>query len=207
MNLAVDGGAGLAQRSCCSQPQSWVRRCALLGSTSDLSIWTGATVLLTLASLGVAVLAAAFSRGRPRARWLGAGLFGLVYLVLAAWERRDLEVWPYLVTDKLLTVADPLLRSVIKGYPDSSDSVAAANARVHRALETPVKMPFADDTPLADVLKHIQEATRRPDGKILAVYIDPTTWVEADIARAQVQRIDFENLALKHSLRLCLGAE
>jgi hypothetical protein len=176
----------------------------LLGSTSDLSIWTGAAVLLTLASLGVAVLAATFSRGRPQARWLGAGLFGLGYLALAVWERPDLEVWPYFVTEKLLAVADPLLRSVIKGYADSSDSVAAANARVHRALETPVKMPFADDMPLEEVLKHIQEATRGPDGKRLAVYIDPISRGEPDISRAQVRAIDLENVALKHSLRRCL---
>ncbi len=45
-------------------------------------IWAGVSFLLTCGLLGLASLAAVYSRGRDREVWLGAALFGFAYLAL-----------------------------------------------------------------------------------------------------------------------------
>jgi hypothetical protein len=178
---------------------------ALLASTSELAVWAGATVFFTFASLGVALFAAAICRGRWRVRWLGAGLFGLVCLGLPALGRRDLEVWPQLLTERFLAAADPLLRVLIRGYPDSSQSVAAADARARRALEIPISAPFRDGESPLKVLEYIQETTRTLDGKTISIDIAPSTRGEMFMSRSYVRRDDFKGVPLAQGLRRCLG--
>jgi hypothetical protein len=177
---------------------------ALLGSTSDFGLWSVATLLVTLGILGLTVLGAVFSRGKPRARWFGAALFGIGYLVLVMLRYPDLEVWPYLATDTLVRAADPWLKRVLPDYADSPESVAVANARVWRLLQKPILMHFHDDATLDDVVKNIRDATRGPDGKRLSIYVD-AVHSHGDVVLINARGVDFEGIPLRRSLQLCLA--
>ena len=86
-----------------------------------------------------------------------------------------------------------------------SEKDASANARIWKALEEPVSMRIPLDTALDDVLKHIQDATRRPDGTGIPIYIDPLGTQTAEKALTSSVSIDLEGVPLRTTLRLCLG--
>jgi hypothetical protein len=202
---------------------------ALLESTFDNGLWSGMTVLLTLAALGLAFLAAVFARGKRRASWFGAALLGVGYVALVMTRDPDLESWAYLAADTLVRIGSPAFQLVVPSYPGSSQSPAAANARVWKALEKPTSVRFGDahysDEELKliqeanargqiagiyrpgssdELLKLIQEATRRADGKSVPTYIDP--FAGGDIDMNQVAAApDEERLALREKLQRCLG--
>jgi hypothetical protein len=178
---------------------------AALGSTSELSLWTGATLLLTFAVLGLAVLGVVFGRGRRRAQSLGAALFGLGYLILVALGYPDLQAWPYLLSERVANAAEPMLRRVVRGHAGSSTSVAAANARVYHALGKRVPMRFAEATPLEDVLHDVVEAMRDPDGRRLPVYVHPRTASHEMTHGPTVRAIELGHMPLGRGLRLCLA--
>ena len=175
------------------------------GSRSSPGSWVGATFLVTFALLGITVLGAIGDQGKGRQIWLGAAIFGVCYMAMAFGRSLDRETWPSLPTDHLLQTLRPWFPPVVSGFPTSSDGVAAANARIWDTLQRPVPMPFPEDTPLEDVLKHIQASTRATDGKVIAIYIDPIGLQEAEKSMTStVRNIDLEGVPLKTSLRLCL---
>ncbi len=99
-----------------------------------------------------------------------------------------------------------MLRQVHRGYPGSSaENVFAVNAAVFRVLEKRVSFPFPEDTPLEDVLKHLKQSTRGPDGKSINIYVDPIGLQESDkTMTSTVRNIDLENVPVRVGLRACL---
>jgi hypothetical protein len=179
---------------------------ALLGSSSENRLWPGATILLTPAILGIAVLGAVLSRGKSRARWLGAAVFGLGYVALVMLRHPDIEVWPRLVTEALESAADPLLRLVVRGYADSTDSIAAENARVWRALARRIPMRLNNDSDASEVFKYIEDITRDSEGRRISIDFDSTGLHGVSVASIPVAwSIDWEAVPLRTSLRLFLA--
>jgi hypothetical protein len=179
---------------------------ALTGSKWSLGLWAGATFLVTWGLLGIAALGAVFSRGRPRQVWAGAALFGVGYMILAFGRYPDQETWAYLVTDHFLNGLRPGLPPIVSVFPDTSDSTAAANARIMKALEQRLPMKFPNGTPLQNLLSYVRDATRGPDGKGIPIYVDPLGMGEAQAHRdlTYSASIDLEDVALRTSLRLYL---
>jgi hypothetical protein len=176
---------------------------ALLGSTSSVGPWAGAAFLLTSGLLSMTVLGTVSTAGKRRQMWLGAALFGIGYLLLAfgTWN----EVFPALPTEHLLAGLRDYFPAVNIGRAGAGTDVMSANARIWKALNQPVPMPFLDDTPLEDVLNHIKKQTRMPDGKPIPMYLDPIGLQMAEKnPTSTIRNVDLEGLPLKTSLRLCL---
>jgi hypothetical protein len=179
----------------------------VIGSASTPGLWAGATFLGTCGLLGMVVLAFAGAQGTHRQVWLGAALFGIGYMALAFGRSVELETWPSLPTDHLLYDLRRWFPTVASGFPTSSEGIAAANARVHDALEQPVPMRFPKDTPLEDVLKYIKAQTRGPDGKGIPIYVDPIGLQDAERSMSSTVQIDVDGVALRTTLRLCLDQQ
>jgi hypothetical protein len=176
----------------------------LIGSRWAPGFWVGAAFLATCGLLGMTIVGAASARVNRQPLWLGAALFGVGYLILAFGLLPN-GTWPSLPTDYLLQAVRRWFPPVFGGPPESSDGIISANALIWQALEQPVPMPFPEDTPLEDILKHIVAATRGPDGKGIPIYVDPIGLQEAEKSMTSTARgLEFEGVPLKTSLRLCL---
>jgi hypothetical protein len=150
------------------------------------------------------ILACAGAQGRQRQIWLGAALFGIGYMALAFGRSLGQETWPSLPTDHLLYELRRWFPAVASGFSTSSNAIAAANARIRDILERPLPMRFPRDTPLEDVLKYVQAATRGPDGMGIPIYVDPIGLQEVERSMSSTVQIDVEGVALRTSLQLCL---
>jgi hypothetical protein len=171
---------------------------------SSPGIWAGTTFLSTCGLLGMTVLAAVGGQGRRRSMWLGAALFGVGYMTLTFGGSPDSATWPMAPTNHWLNALRRWFPPVASGYPSSSDTVVAANARIHEALEARVPMRFPIETPLEDVLKYIQVATAGPDRKGIPMYVDPIGLQEAEKTVNSTVLVNLEGVPLQTSLRLCL---
>ena len=69
-------------------------------------------------------------------------------------------------------------------------------------LDEPINMPFANETPLEDVLKYIKQATTTEKHPGLPIYVDPVGLLEAERTTNSTVQIDLENVPLRASLRL-----
>ncbi len=173
-------------------------------SRSTPGLWAGGTFLVTCGLLGLAALGAVLDRSRRGDIWLGATLFGCGYLIVALSRTPAPYSEPYVPTDQFLIAIKSWLPRSAQGFFVSSDGVAAANARILRALDQPVPMHFAAETSLDDVLKHIAESTTRPDGKPFPIYIDPIGLSEAEKSMQSTVSLDLEGVPLRTTLYLCL---
>ncbi len=180
---------------------------ALVLSSADLVVWFGATILFTLAILGLAVLGSVFDRGKRRARWLGACLFGLGYAGLMMIGSPELQLWPDRVADAFLRGAEPLMQKVVRGYPElQARSIFAANARATRALERLIAFHFNDPTQLEDVLRYVRRVAVAPDSSMVEIYVNPvglrkvqkTLW-------STVQGVELDDVPIKVALRMILA--
>jgi len=175
-----------------------------LRSRSAPGLWAGATYLGTCALIGLTALGALLDRGRRGEIWLGAMLFGTGYMFLAFGRDPVPYPMPHLPTDQFLIALKPWFPRTAEGFFISSDDVAASNARILKALDEPVSMHFRDETPLEDVLKHIEAAITGPDGKVIPIYLDPIGLQEAERTPQSVVSLDLEGVPLKSTLHLCL---
>jgi len=191
---AVLGLAGLVLHACLG----------LAGLRMAPGLWSGGTFLVTWALIGLAVLGAVYGRGKRRATWLGAALFGAGYMVLIFGPQFDEQPAPRLAANHLLNDLRARLPTVVTEFPASSKSVAAANARIMNALDRSVPMRFPNETPLEDVLTFIKKQTAGPDGSPIAIYVDPAGLNEAEKTLTSPVCINLEGVALKMSLRLAL---
>jgi hypothetical protein len=71
-------------------------------------------------------------------------------------------------------------------------------------LEEPVAMAFANETPLDDVLKYIQQATTAPNRPGIPIYVDPLGLQEADKTLTSTITINLEGVPLRRTLQLAL---
>jgi len=149
-------------------------------------------------------LGAVLDRGRRGEIWLGAALFGAGYMILAFGRDPLPYPMPHLPTDQFLIALKPWLPHAAEGFFAASEDVAAGNARILKALDQPVPMHFRDEATLEDVVKHIEEATKDPDGKAIPIYFDPIGFQEAEKTPQSVVRVDLDGVPLKSTLHLCL---
>jgi hypothetical protein len=177
---------------------------ASAGAILPPGIWAGSTFLLTWFLIGVLALGALVSRARYREAWLGASLFGAGFMVLAFYH--VCERWPGPPTVDLLNEIRPWLPAFANGRRSDPQSVTAANARIHEALNKRVSLHFLEETPLEDVLESIKKATTGADGKIIPIYVDPIGLAEAEKSMTStVVNVDLDGVPLRTSLRLSLA--
>ena len=169
---------------------------------STPGLWAGGTFLVTWGLLGFLALGAILDRTRRGDIWLGATLFGAGYMILAF--GRDPLPSPNLPTDQFLSAIRERLPRSSEGFFVPSKGVAAANARVLKALEQLVPMHFPEETTLEDVLKHVADATKGLDGKNMPIYVDPIGLQEAEKTMMSVVRLDLDGVPLATTLNLCL---
>jgi len=145
---------------------------AVVGMKTAPVLWAGTTVLLTWAVLGLVALSGVFSRGRRRARRLGALLFGAGYLVMVSWHS-GAETWAEMPGNRLLGAVRSYLPDVPTERRATSEGIAGANARLLRVLDQPIRFNFPEETPLEDALHYVSTTVRTPDGLPLPIYVDP----------------------------------
>jgi tetratricopeptide (TPR) repeat protein len=89
-----------------------------------------------------------------------------------------------------------------------SVSLEARDARtqaIYDKLKEPLSMPFAQETPLEDVLKYIQSATQSADlPSGIPIYVDPAGLLEAEKTLQSPITLNLEGVPLRQSLRLLL---
>jgi hypothetical protein len=163
---------------------------AAIESRSAADVWAGAAFLLTCGLLGLAILGALFGAGRSREVCMGAALFGIGYLLLAF--------------GRSSAGTEPFLNAIRPWFPVVPTSIAVSNARILNTLDQPISMSFANETPLDDVLKYIQQATSSPGYSGIPIYVDPLGLQEAERSLNSTIQIDLEGVPLKATLRLCL---
>jgi RNA polymerase sigma factor (sigma-70 family) len=72
-------------------------------------------------------------------------------------------------------------------------------------LEEPISMSFANETPLDDLLKYIQQATTSPTVAGVPIYVDPIGLQEAERSLNSTITIDLEGVPLRRTLQLLLA--
>jgi RNA polymerase sigma factor (sigma-70 family) len=79
-----------------------------------------------------------------------------------------------------------------------------------KKLDEPVAMPFANESPLEDVLKYIKQVTAiagtqgNPGSPGIPIYLDPKGLKEAEVMLSAPVTLDLEGVPLKTTLRLIL---
>jgi hypothetical protein len=175
---------------------------ALIGLGRAPGYTAAAAFFATWCLLGLAVVGAVFGPRGRRAAWLGAALFGIGYMGLI-FRHPDEPNWPHVATDRLLRGLREWFPRIVQEVPDSGDKVAS-NARILKVLDEPIPMRFPNETPLEDVLKAIQAATRGPDDRGIPIYVDPLGLQEAEKTMQAPILIDVEGVPLRSSLNLAL---
>jgi hypothetical protein len=180
---------------------------AIGGARLEPGLWAGSTYLPTWWLLGLTAAGALFGRGRRREFWIGATFFGAGFMILL-FNRLTYDVYDpqsFLPTVRFVEAVRPGFESVAAGFNADPNSVAAANARIHKALKQPVSMRFPDGTTLKNLLMYVQEETLEPGGKAIQIFVDPIGLGEAEKRMGStVTGIDLEGVTLGTSLRLCL---
>jgi hypothetical protein len=142
-------------------------------------LWSGTTVLLTWGVLGLLALGGIFSRGRRRARRIGAVLFGVGYLLLISRHTGE-ETWAEIPGNRLLGAARPYLRVVPTERRAASEGIAGANARILKALDQPISFHFPTEIPLEEALRYVSTTAVMDDGRPLPIYVNPMALQEMD---------------------------
>ena len=90
------------------------------------------------------------------------------------------------------------------GQPAESDD-PDGDKKVMAELAKPISMPFAQETPLEDVIKYIKTATTSPIFEQgLPIYIEPEGLQSAEKTMDSPIKLNLEGIKLKTTLRLVL---
>jgi RNA polymerase sigma factor (sigma-70 family) len=98
---------------------------------------------------------------------------------------------------------DPTIGKVLD--PEDDDLEEEMNQAIRAMLNKPISIPFADETPLEDVIKYIKAATvspRLPEG--IPVYVDPIALQNAEKTLTSPVQLALEGVKLKRTLRILL---
>jgi hypothetical protein len=177
---------------------------AAVGSRSTPGLWSGSIFFLTCGVLGLMALGAAFGRGRRRATWSGAALFGVTYMLLIFGSEIYERSSPHSIGDSLVHDLREWLPSLASESLADRAGVIAANERVLNALDQVIPMRFPHETPLEDVLKYIHATALCPDGRGIPIFVDPVGLKEVEKSRTSPVQIELEGVPLSTTLRLTL---
>lgn len=166
-------------------------------------VWAGTVLLLTLATLFLAILGVVYRQGERQAFWLGFILLGWGYMALAShfwWDRT--AVRPHLATTSLLQWLYPYLRlDRFVGFPGEVDP---RDLLIKAKLEEPISMSFANETPLDDLLKYIKQATTDRHYSGIQIYVDPDGLRRANQTLTSTVTLDVEGVPLRTTLAIAL---
>ena len=180
---------------------------ATVGRWPGPGLWAGASFLLACGLLGLAALAAAFSRGRDREAWLGAALFGFAYLALTFGKSQLFIVAPHLPTEGmingLLRPGGPPIQSDFPEFT-THDFVTVKNRALMRKLDQPIPFHFLEDTALEEVLRYVRRATADVNFPGIPIYVDPVGLYNSEQTLNSKVRIDRDAITVRDGLRLCL---
>jgi hypothetical protein len=177
---------------------------AAAGPRARPGLWSGSIFFLTWGLLGLVALGAVFGRGRGRAAWAGAALFGVAYMLLIFGSDLYGIGSPHAIGDALVHDLGVSLPPIARGSLADRAGVVAANERVLGALDQVVPMNYPEETPLEDVLRSIQLAARCADGRGIPIYVDPVGLAEAEKTPTSPVQIELDGVPLSTSLRLAL---
>jgi RNA polymerase sigma factor (sigma-70 family) len=112
-------------------------------------------------------------------------------------------------TSPLPNRADPnsgiAAKNEATGIPGAESDDPVGDKIIRAALEKPLAMAFASETPLEDVIKYIRSATQEPGmDQGLPIYLDPTGLQETDKTASSPVTLSLEGIKLKTTLRLML---
>jgi hypothetical protein len=158
------------------------------------------------------------------APFMGAFVSSAMQFYNQEWQFELLKRYRYMLTmQDVNRAAVPFPDDQIIEYPDAERWRTLSERRIARygkavdvfdrdaktkqileKLDQPVPMPYANDTPLEDVLKYIKQATQGPNDSGIPIYVDPLGLQEADKTMTSTVNIDLEGVPLKTTLRLLL---
>ena len=177
---------------------------AIVGARLTPGLWAGLTFFTTCVLLGVAAVAGMCERGKRREALLGGAAFGTGFLLLALARSGD-SVWPVLPTSQLLEQARPRLPLGSHAFFTGSETTRAANARIRRALEKPMRLSSEEQTGVDGIVASLKQATVGPGGKSVPIYVDPLGLAEAGAIGETVRPIECDGAPAQLTLRLCLA--
>lgn len=160
--------------------------------------------LVTFELLGAAILSAIFVDATQRPVWLGAALFGGGYLILAFLRNDHRDPTQHLPTESLLNALRPAHERITNEAPPLP-LAERSNERIIEALRKPVDMHFPMATPLEDILKYAQSATRARDGWEIPIYVEPVGLQEEERTMTSPVTLDLSGVPLKTSLHLAVA--
>jgi hypothetical protein len=111
----------------------------------------------------------------------------------------------YVVKDEFLLISSP--DGIEEDLQERSVTVGFASPKtkaVLAALERPVSMGFANETPLEEVVSYIKQATKTPAFPGLSIILDDYGFREAEKTPASPVSVELEGVPLKTTLRLML---
>lgn len=177
---------------------------AVIGPRSRPGLWAGTVFFLTWGLLGLLALGAAFGRGRRRAMWAGAGLFGTGYILLIFGSGYYEHSTPILILHRLAEDLRGFLPPIARSAASDRSSTIVANERILQALDPVVSLRFPEETPLDDVLEYIRNTAIGPDRRRIPIYVDPPGLTEAEKTLTSSVQIDLEGVPLRTGLTLLL---
>ncbi|HEU5115113.1 MAG TPA: hypothetical protein VFT74_00405 [Isosphaeraceae bacterium] len=149
---------------------------------------------------------------RPRLA-LAASALGLIGL-LAAWSSGRATPIPPSVVVPAVAYGGFGGGAAEESLPESGpvyiqSPVTEKAAQVWLKLQQPVEFPFANETPLEDLLKYVQSVTAEKDGETssddgILVYVDPVGLQEADKTMQSPIMMNLGPVPLSYGLRLAL---
>ena len=175
---------------------------AIGGSRLASGFWAGTTCSLTWGLVGLACVGALVCHGKQREIYLGAGLFGLAFMLVVFTRLPDTNISPRpweLPVEPFLKSLRLAVSPVLSGGPAGSSQVAAANARIVNALERKAPDRFTN-VALGDFLDYLRRATKDGDGRGIPVYVDPVGMQEDERTLDSTISMDLVGSPLKRNL-------
>ena len=182
--------------------------------------WAGVVAFATYLLLAASILGVVYRREAKRAFWLGFALMGIGYAMIAhefvmggSSDHTGKIVEPEpkapLVTAALLDRLKPFLGPVAGASTGTIFDSWLARPRdrlIFRALDKIIDVPFAQETPLTDVIKYIQKSTVDPPDlpNGIPIYVEPTGLLESEKTLQSPIAYNITGVPLKTSLRLIL---
>jgi predicted DNA-binding protein (UPF0251 family) len=149
-----------------------------------------AMILQTVRTTGIAIL-------------LGAGVLATVAVAQKGKDPAADSAAQPAGTSRALAQNKHPPRPQPQNQPNPGDLQRKTQA-IMQALEEPIAMPFANKTPLNDVLKYIKAATTTPTFSGIPIHVEPLGLQEANKSLDSTIQFDRADLPLKTSLRMIL---